>query len=126
LIKTKIAIIFILGLNTQACETKTTWDALPKKVQEGFTKNVHNAKNVNWEENSDYYFANFTENGEKGLAVFNKADNQWIETSVALAQKDLSNDQLKILASYKNYNTKCLKKGTANDNTDIIQAFNGK
>ncbi|MFN4145149.1 MAG: hypothetical protein ACK4GN_04940 [Runella sp.] len=114
--------MLLIGLSLQSCQEKTTADKLPTAIKQSFEKHVGAVQNVNWEENPEYYFANFTENGEKGMAIFRKDDNSWIETDKALNIKDLSPEQLQTLNNYHLRKIKSLKEVQSPDGTDVIKA----
>lgn len=121
--KTYISILIIsVALVSQSCEQKTSYANLPQSVKTSFAEHVSNPKNVVWEENPDYYFAYFTDKGEKGIAIFYKADGSWVETEEALTKKDLikdlTPDQLKTLSKYKNFKIKGLVEEKGDDETD--------
>lgn len=100
--KNYFSLVLVITLYLQSCQKKVNEVQLPKTIKTAFSKHVSNAKNVTWEESPRYYFAYFTQNGEKGLAVFRKYDNSWIDTDIALSKKDLTPEQVNILTNYKN------------------------
>ncbi|WP_428657818.1 hypothetical protein [Runella sp.] len=120
--KKYIVVAALFALSLQSCKSDVSYDKLPQKVKENFATNVPEAKGVTWEENADYYFAHFTENGEKGLALFYKADGNWVETEKALSLNDLTPEQKESLIKYGNAQIKRLEEVKKNDSTDVIKA----
>lgn len=115
-----IAGLLVLGL--QSCKQEVSYDKLPKEVKTNFAAQVPTAKDIKWEENPDYYFAYFTENGQEGMALFYKADGHWVETDQALSINELSLDQKKRLLAYRNSHIESLVEIKKNDSTDVIKA----
>ncbi|MFN8347597.1 MAG: hypothetical protein U0X91_21515 [Spirosomataceae bacterium] len=115
-----IAGLWVLSL--QSCKQEVSYDQLPKEVKTSFAAQIPHAYEVKWEENPDYYFAYFTENGQEGMALFYKADGHWIETDKALSINELSLEQRKRLLAYKNSHIERLAEIRKNDSTDIIKA----
>ncbi len=119
--KNYLSLVLFMGLYLQSCQKKVNEVQLPKTIKATFSKHVKSAKNVTWEVSPRYYFAYFTENGEKGLAVFRRYDNSWIDTDVALSKKDLSPEQVNILTNYKNQKLNPLDDLKVN--SDITKQF---
>lgn len=118
--KKYILIVTLIALSFQSCKSEVSYDKLPQNVKENFAADIPNAKAVKWEENADYYFAQFTENGEKGMALFYKADGNWVETEKALSINDLTPLQKESLIRYGQIRQ--LKELKKNDSTDVIKA----
>ncbi|AEI49781.1 PepSY-like domain-containing protein [Runella slithyformis] len=117
--KKHILIVALIALSFQSCKSEVSYDQLPQNVKKNFTANIPDAKDVKWEENADYYFAHFTENGEKGIALFYKADGNWVETEKALSLNDLTPLQKESLI--KRGQIRQLKELKKNDSTDVIK-----
>ncbi|MEI7586257.1 PepSY-like domain-containing protein [Runella sp.] len=111
----------LILLNLQSCKQKVSYDHLPQGVKTNFAAHVTDAKEVTWEKNLDYYFAYFTMNGEQGMAVFYRADGNWLETDQALSINDLTAEQRKMLMRYKSADIKKMTEVKKNDNTDEIK-----
>lgn len=116
-------LLVIIGLGSQACQHKVKAEDVPVSVRNSFIKNTTHPKNIVWEENPDYYFAYFDEQGEKGMALFSKADNAWLKTEVAVSRKDLTPEQVLLLSNYKNFQIRRLTEVKSKDSSDAIHVI---
>lgn len=110
----------------QACKHRVSQDQIPADVRTSFVQHVPQARQVEWEENPDYYFAYFTENGQQGMALFYRADGHWIETDEALKVNNLTLDQKKMLISFKATHVEQIEEVKKNDSTDVLRIMSTK
>ncbi len=114
----------VILLSFSACKRQLSQDQVPFDVRESFVSHVPTATKVEWEENPDYYFAYFIDKGHQGMALFYKADGDWIETEEALKVKDLTAEQKKMLISFQETHGKKIaqiEEVKKSDSTDILR-----
>lgn len=116
----------VLMLSTQACKHRISAEQIPTNVRTSLTQHVPQARQVEWEENPDYYFAYFTENDQQGMALFYRADGHWIETDEALKVNNLTIDQKKMLMSFKAAHIEQIEEVKKSDSTDVIRVTTSK
>ncbi len=120
--KKYLLVAALIALSLQSCKTEVSDSQLPQMVKTEFAAHVPDAEDVKWEENTDYYFAYFTQKGRKGMAVFYKADGNWVETEQALTLNDLTPEQKSLLFQHQKGQLKQLEEVKKNDSTDVIRA----
>jgi|GEM_PF-1280491 len=113
--------LFILSI--QACKHRISAEQIPTEVRTRFAQHVPKARQVEWEENPDYYFAYFTENGQQGMALFYRADGHWIETDEALKVNQLTLDQKKMLMAFKATHVEQIEEVIKSDSTDVLRVM---
>lgn len=110
----------------QACKHRISQDQIPTDIRASLAKHVPHARQVEWEENPDYYFAYFTENEQQGMALFYRADGHWIETDEALKVNNLTIDQKKMLMSFRATHIDQIEEVKKSDSTDVIRVTASK
>lgn len=89
LIKMLCFVLFVFSLSVKCAMSQSDDGKIPSVVKSAFESKYPNAKDLEWEIDSNGYFeAQFEENDEKYRADFEKS-GKWIETEASIKYKHL-------------------------------------
>lgn len=77
------ALALVISMSAFAAPEVTVNEA----IRTSFAKKFANAKNVQWEKNSDYYFAHFTLNNDDLIAAYDEEGNMIASSKIITKEK---------------------------------------